>query len=102
MPRDPITSQRLRRVLIWILIFVAVLTVCYFFRAPLLGGLADAWIANDNLVKADAIVILGGGLETRPAEAARLYQKGLAPRILVLNLRSNATDQLGITIPETE
>src|SRR5436190_9794966 len=102
MPRDPITSQRLRRVLIWILIFVALLAVCYLFRAPLLGGIADLWIANDRVEKADAIVVLGGGLETRPAEAARLYLKGIAPKILVLNVQSNATDQLGITIPETE
>jgi uncharacterized SAM-binding protein YcdF (DUF218 family) len=68
----------------------------------LLGGIADIWIVNDPIEKADAIVVLGGGLETRPAEAARLYQKGIAPKILVLNVQSNSTDLLGITIPDTE
>ena len=102
MPRDPLSPSRARRWLVWLLILVCVLSVCYWFRAPLLGGVADLWIINEKLEKADAIVVLGGGLETRPAEAARLYQKGLATRILVLNVRSNATDELGITIPETE
>jgi len=102
MPRDLLTPSRARKWLIWLLVLVCLLSICYWLRAPLLGGIADLWIVNDKLEKADAIVILGGGLETRPAEAARLYQKGLAPKILVLNVRSNVTDQLGITIPDTE
>ncbi|MEK7706481.1 MAG: YdcF family protein [Verrucomicrobiota bacterium] len=81
--------------------FGALLLVAYFFRAPILRGLADAWIVNDKLEKADAIVVLGGGLDTRPFEAARLFQQGLAPRILLLNVRSNYTDELGITLPHT-
>ena len=68
----------------------------------MLRGAAKVWIVDDQLEKADAIVILGGGLESRPFEAARLYAKGLAPKILVLNVCSNKTDQMGITMPETE
>lgn len=72
------------------------------FRAPLLTGLAQAWIVDQPLQKADAIVLLGGGIETRPFAAAQLYREGYAPKILVMKNRSGPTAQLGITAPETE
>lgn len=53
------------------------------FRAHLLTAVARAWAVDDRVVKADAIVLLGGNLENRPSEAARLYQQGVAPIILV-------------------
>jgi len=80
----------------------ALLLAVYLFRGPILSSAAKVWIVNDPLEKADAIVVLGGGLENRPFEAAKLYARGLAPKILVLNVCSNRTDQMGITIPETE
>ena len=61
---------------------VAVLTLCavgWSFRGQLLRGLANAWIVHDPLSRADAIVVLGGGMQTRPFEAARLYREGYAP-----------------------
>ena len=57
---------------------------------------------NDPPTKGDAIVVLGGGSQTRPFEAARLYQAGLAPVILVMNSELSATDSLGLTIPQAE
>jgi uncharacterized SAM-binding protein YcdF (DUF218 family) len=71
--------------------------VCFVFRAPLLRAVANAWIVNEPLEKADAIVVLGGGLETRPFEAARLYHAGLAPKILLMDVKPSPTTQLGIT-----
>jgi uncharacterized SAM-binding protein YcdF (DUF218 family) len=64
--------------------------------------LANAWIVNDPLAKADAIVVLGGGLETRPFEAARLYHEGLARKILLMNVKLSPTTKLGITQPEKD
>jgi len=75
---------------------------CFVFRAPLLRGTANAWMINEAPVKADAIVVLGGGANFRSFEAARLYQAGWAPRILVMNSELRATDRLGLTIPEAE
>jgi len=68
----------------------------------LLRGLAGWWIVDDPLVKADAIVVLGGGLDTRPFLAARLFSNGYAPKILVMNAKISPSQELGITVPEAE
>lgn len=74
----------------------ALLAVGYACRAPLLRGAADAWIVNQTLSKADVIVVLGGGPDTRPFEAARLFHLGLAPKILLMNPRPSPSVQLGL------
>jgi uncharacterized SAM-binding protein YcdF (DUF218 family) len=76
--------------------------VLFVFRAPLLNGAARAWMINDLPVKADAIVVLGGGAQFRSFEAVRLYHAGLAPTILLMNSELRATDRMGLTIPEVE
>ena len=55
----------------------------WLMREPVLRGAADLWIVSDPITRADAIVVLGGGLETRPFEAAELWRRGLADRILI-------------------
>lgn len=50
---------------------------------PMLQCLAQAWAVSDDVKTADAAVVLGGGFETRPAAAARLYKKGVIKFILV-------------------
>ena len=83
----------------------AVLTLCavgWSFRGQLLRGLANAWIVHDPLSRADAIVVLGGGIQTRPFEAARLYREGYAPRVLVASPESKPTDKIGLTVGDTE
>jgi len=79
-----------------------IVAAAVWFREPLLRGMADVWIVNEPLEHADAIVILGGGLDTRPFEAAKLYHQGIAPKILLLNVRTNHTDELAITVTQTE
>ena len=74
----------------------------YVFRTPLLTGLADAWVIDDPVTNADAIVILGGGPETRPFAAARLYHDGVAPMVLYTDVRPGPTEELGITPREPE
>jgi len=82
--------------------FCAVLLVCYVFRAPLLTGMARAWVVNDPATNADAIVVLGGRPELRPYEAARLYQAGVAPRILYMNVKLNPAMEQGLMPSERE
>ena len=52
-------------------------------REPLLREAAHLWIVSDPISPADAIVVLSGGLATRPFEAAELWQRGLADKILI-------------------
>jgi uncharacterized SAM-binding protein YcdF (DUF218 family) len=95
-------SKCFKRVVAALLALCVLLIAGYVFRAPLLRGAASAWIVNDPLTKADAIVVLGGGLETRPFEAARLYQQKYADKILIMNVRLSPTTRLGITSPEKD
>jgi uncharacterized SAM-binding protein YcdF (DUF218 family) len=52
-------------------------------RESLLRQAAHLWIVSDPLTRADAIVVLGGNSRTRPREAADLYRRGLANKVLV-------------------
>src|ERR1035437_7695555 len=85
-----------------LLVLGVLLVASYVFRAPLLRAAADFWIVNQGVTQADAIVVLGGGLETRPFAAAKLYHEGLAPRILLMNVKLSPTTKLGITSPEKD
>jgi hypothetical protein len=50
--------------------------------------LVQRWMVSDDIGQADAIVVLGGALDVRPAAAAALFRQGVAPFVLVT--RSNA------------
>jgi uncharacterized SAM-binding protein YcdF (DUF218 family) len=73
----------------------ALLAVAWLFRAPLLVGLAKAWIVDDPLTRSDVIVVLGGGPSTRPFEAARLFQQGFASKVLTMKGRMDPAAKLG-------
>jgi len=68
----------------------------WFFRAAVLFLLAAgtvfavAWFYPEKFlcvdsgpVKADVIVVLGGGLHERPLRAAELFQQRVAPRVMI-------------------
>ena len=74
----------------------------YTCRAPLLRRAANLWIVNEPLSRADVIVVLGGGTDTRPFEAARLFHLGLAPRILLMNPRPSPATDLGLLPTEAD
>jgi uncharacterized SAM-binding protein YcdF (DUF218 family) len=82
----------------WFVLIVAALAlgVVWAARGPILRGMADLWVVSDNTDKADAIVVLGGGLDIRPFAAADLYKRGLAPQVLVANVRPNPVEELKI------
>lgn len=56
-------------------------------RDNLLQGLADLWVISDPITRADAVVVLGGGLKYRPPIAAELYKKGHVNKVLVSQMR---------------
>jgi uncharacterized SAM-binding protein YcdF (DUF218 family) len=51
--------------------------------ASILRGIAESWVVSDQLGQADAIVVLGGSLDVRPAAAAQLYRRGISHRVIV-------------------
>jgi uncharacterized SAM-binding protein YcdF (DUF218 family) len=71
--------------LLLLLLLVALAGTLYLFRAPLLRAFADCWIVDDELEKADAIVVLGGDSVQgdRVRHAAGLFQRGWAPKLVV-------------------
>ena len=85
-----------------LVVLCVLVSVMFLCRAPLLRGAADAWIVNQGVTNADAIVVPGGGLENRPFAAAKLYRQGLAPTILFMNVKSSPTTELGIIPAEQE
>ena len=91
-----------RRIARLLLLGCVLLLVVYVFRVPLLTGLAEAWVVNDPVTKADAIVILGGGLENRPFAAAKLFHDGVAPLVLYMDVRLSPAEELGVAMPEKE
>ena len=68
----------------------------YAARRPLLIGAGKLLIVRDDLRPADAILLLAGDLETRPVEAARLYQRHLAPRVLIAREKDRPSVLLGV------
>ena len=97
-------SARIRGKLILGILVAAALGVAgaVVFRRPLLSGMAKCWVVNDPAPRADAIVILGGGLEDRPTAAAKLFHDGVAPTILYMDVHLGETARMGITLPERE
>ena len=94
--------RRLTRIA-WLLTSVCALLLAGFvFRAPLLTRLAEAWVVNEPVTKADAIVVLGGGLENRPFAAAKLFHDGVAPQVLYMDVKLNPAEELGVALPERE
>jgi uncharacterized SAM-binding protein YcdF (DUF218 family) len=66
-----------------IFILASVAVGGWIVRERMLVGAADLWIVSDPTTRADAIVVLGGGLEIRPFIAAELWRRGLADKILI-------------------
>jgi len=79
------TNLDRRHVIGWIILIlvVTVLGVATAARSLALRCMAKLWIVSDRLDRADAIVVLGGGLDVRPAAAAELYKRAMAPRVAV-------------------
>ena len=57
----------------------------YFFSGLILSSIGKFLIADDNITKADAVIVLNTGVEYYPRliEAADLYNKGMAPKIII-------------------
>jgi uncharacterized SAM-binding protein YcdF (DUF218 family) len=78
------------------------LLLLFALRAPILTGFARFLTVEDPLAKADAIVLMNGGLETRPAAAAALYSEGLAPIVVLAREEESRATTLGLMPNRTD
>jgi len=78
-----------------LLIPLTFLAICglYFFPAPILTPVANLLIVDDVLEQSDAVVVLNTGVEIydRLIEAAKIYKRGLAGKIIINGNRKNET-----------
>lgn len=65
-------------------------------RHALLRAAAAFWIVSDVAAPADAVAVLGGGLEYRPFAAAEFYRRGVVSKILVSNIGASPAERLGV------
>lgn len=78
--------------LLWLLVLLLLgllLLLVYFLRAPLLRGVAEWWIVDEPLEKAQALVVLGGDnpMADRVRHAVALYRADWAPRVVLSGTR---------------
>jgi uncharacterized SAM-binding protein YcdF (DUF218 family) len=66
-----------------IFLVVVLLGFAWLGGPPLLRCMARLWAVSDSLDQADVIVVLGGGLDFRPAAAANLYKHGISRWVAV-------------------
>jgi uncharacterized SAM-binding protein YcdF (DUF218 family) len=93
----------LRRSLLAALVLIAAASVvAWVERAPLLRQAAQLWIVSDELKAADAVAVLGGGINDRPFAAAAYYRDGLTKKILLSVDRVGAAAQLGAAPSDLE
>jgi uncharacterized SAM-binding protein YcdF (DUF218 family) len=101
-PRARASIFRRRPLLILACSFLALLIVAWIFRAPLLKAMARFWIVDEPIGVADAVVILGGGLQSRPFAAARFVEQGLTTNVLLMCPLPNASERRGTSPGDCE
>jgi uncharacterized SAM-binding protein YcdF (DUF218 family) len=75
------------------LVFIIIILLLYISRADLLAAYARLFTVNTATEGADAMIIMSGNIDTRPAHAAKLYHEGYAKRVF-LTVEKNWHDQL--------
>jgi uncharacterized SAM-binding protein YcdF (DUF218 family) len=75
--------------LISVLLLVLLCAVVYFARHPILRFAGEAWIIEDTLERADAIMVLSDDnfYADRATRAAEVYRQGLAPIVVASGRR---------------
>jgi uncharacterized SAM-binding protein YcdF (DUF218 family) len=100
-----LTQLQTNRLLQCVAVLVAGLLLAGFVSGPILRGIALFLIVEDALEHAAAIVPLGGQTPFREMEAAKLYQIGLAPQVIIVgtapSAETEALRELGFKTPGT-
>jgi uncharacterized SAM-binding protein YcdF (DUF218 family) len=102
LDRTKSQGSRLRRYFAIMLVMVALCIGAWVERATLLRGSADLWIVSDPITPADAVVVLGGGLDVRPFVAADLFKKGLVGKVLISQVEDGPPAAIDALVGHTE
>ena len=78
------------------------LLILYCLRRPILVEVAHLLVVDDPLVQSDYIIVPGGDANSRPFLAAELYKKGLAPKIIVFEAKSDRLIEAGMALTEDQ
>jgi uncharacterized SAM-binding protein YcdF (DUF218 family) len=75
--------------LVSFLFLVALCTIIYFARHPIMRLAAESWVVNEPSTKADAIVVMSDDnfYADRATEAAQLFRQGIAPIVVASGRR---------------
>jgi uncharacterized SAM-binding protein YcdF (DUF218 family) len=90
-----------------LLVVMILLGIGLYFGSPYLLTIVGRYLVTEQpLIKADLILVLSGQIPLRVLEAARIYQEGYAPKILLTNepkeRGSEELLRLGIRIPDSQ
>jgi len=78
------------------------MVIAYLFHAPLLTTFTNIWVVDEEAVPADAVVVLGGGANTRTFAAAEAYNEGLVSIVLIPQVKIEPIEKLGIVKTHTQ
>jgi len=73
-------------VMVLLVVVGVIIVFAWFDRRFVLRAAVDLWTVSDTVTPADAVAVLGGGLDTRPIAAAEYYKKGLVQKVLLSNV----------------
>lgn len=101
-PRRVRRRSRGRRWLIVLASLAGAALLCWLLRAPILTSVGRFLTVHDRLQRADAIFVFGGDPDVRPFEAAALYRRGWAPRVLVPGMETGKLASIGMVPTQTQ
>lgn len=92
-----------RKRLIRYAVYLGILFILWLCRYPILRGIGNFLIREDQLEQAEAIYVLGGASNERSAEAVKLFKKGFSKKFICTGEhRSEIFELLDTTLTEAE
>jgi uncharacterized SAM-binding protein YcdF (DUF218 family) len=85
-----------------LVVLACLVLVGFGFSRPVLAASAEILNVGSEPEQADLIFLLGGDIHSRPSEAAELYRRGLAPRILLARAADTEATRIGAFPNETD
>jgi uncharacterized SAM-binding protein YcdF (DUF218 family) len=100
--KSPGKKRRWRIAAVTDAVILLLVLLVWLFRAPILTGVAEVLIVNDEPHPADIIFLLNGDFNTRPFKAAELYKQGLAPLVVIARSEDLPAVKAGLLPNDTD